>query len=412
MHLFKGDLASLLHPVSVDEFFLDYWGKKPLCIRRNNPGYFEGLYSSADIDDCLRFMAPIDGWQAKVKMVIKSNMVPFEVLFDQDSPGFNYKMIRKSKQAVSMVLPYIQEQNKRIFNMARVIGRDMRGRIKGRVNVNAYYSPRNSYITPHLDAHDELNIQLEGTKYWKVYEPRIPNPCLDMPLDHGFARSGYFKEIQPCMEVLLLPGDFIYVPRGYWHDPVNTDNEPSLGLTIGVHPIAWVDTVLLSARAAAERHPKLRMSLTASLYPESSEEPTLWGNIPDLLGTMSESAPLAELTGILERDTPDEKGLDSANFPIPSPDELAALEADTVLSRSGENEWKFHQIYGLLRLSVSGRVIGLRMELKETLEYMSDNILFTPADLPGTLTQQERISFCRFLLNFGAIQFDTPKDVQ
>ena len=46
-------------------------------------------------------------------------------------------------------------------------------------------------------------------------------------------------------------GEFMYMPRGFWHDPVNTGDDPSLGLTIGVAPLCWLDTLRFSLRAAA-----------------------------------------------------------------------------------------------------------------------------------------------------------------
>jgi ribosomal protein L16 Arg81 hydroxylase len=410
VEFFNGDLASLLHPISVDEFFRDYWGEKPLHIHRENCDYFKGLYSSMDIDDCLRFAAPAEEWNEKVKMAIKFKMVSSEVLFDQNQPGFDYQMIRKSQRAVSLIMNFIQDHNCRVFQMARILEQNLRGRIKGRVNVNAYLSPGKSYINPHLDSHDELNIQVEGTKCWRVYEPRIPNPYFGMPMDNGFDpefKTHYLNGRTPCMEVTLQPGDFMYMPRGYWHDPVNADKEPSLGLTIGVHPICWLDTAIASARAAAEKHQDLRHSLPGGLSPDSRSEQMMQKNIHGIFNTMSETVSLSELIAILERDTPS-AGLGPADLYLPSLEALDDLGPDSLLSRPGGNDiWKFYQSYGLLRFTVGEREIGLRKELKESLEHIRDNAFFTPADLPGELTPQEKTSFCRFLLNFGALEFVT-----
>ena len=414
VEFFNGDLASLLHPISVDEFFRDYWGEKPLHIHRENRDYYKGLYSSGDIDDCLRFAAPVEGWNEKVKMAVKFKMVSSEVLFDRNQPGFDYQMIRKSQRAVSLIMNFIQGQNNRVSRMAKLMERDLRGRIKGRVNVNAYLSPGNSYINPHVDTHDELNIQVEGTKRWRVYEPRIPNPYPGMPMDNGFdpeSQSLFIWGRKPCLEVVLQPGDFIYMPRGFWHDPVNTDSEPSLGLTIGVHPVCWLDTVLSSVRAVAENRQELRQSIPAGLSLDSRTEQMIRENIQGFFAATPEWASLSEMIANLRRDNPDDGGAPEDLY-LPSHEAVEALGPDSVLSRPRDGAWMFHPTYGLLRLNVGGREIGLRKELKGALEHIRDYASFIAKDLPGELTQQEKIQFCRFMLNFGAVQFDHTKGTQ
>lgn len=414
MEFFNGDLASLLQPLSIAEFFSDYWGKQPLYIQRENRNYYQGLYSSANLDDFLRFSAPIEGWNEKVKMAIKFKMVTSAVLFDHDQPGFDYQMIRKSQRAVSLIMNYIQEHDNRVANMARVMERNLQGRIKARVNVNAYLSPGNSYINPHVDSHDELNLQLEGTKRWRVYEPRIVDPFPGMPLDSGSvpeSKSHYLTGRKPMMEIVLQPGDFIYMPRGFWHDPVNIDNEPSLGLTIGIHPLCWLDTVIVSAKAAAENRPELRQSIPAGLSPAPEKEQLLRKSLDDFSAAMPAWASLPEMRANLRRDVPDE-GLSTEELYCPSPAEVTALGPDSLLSRPCGISWAFHQSYGLLRLKVGGRELGLRKELKEALEQIRDSAFFMPKDLAGELSEGEKIRFCSFLLNFGAIELDPAKGAQ
>ena len=411
MVFFKRDLASLLHPVPVDEFFGDYWGKKPLHLQRTDRDYYKGLYSSADIDDFLRFAAPVEGWSEKIKMAIKFKMVSSEALFDRNQPGFDYQMIRKSLRAVSLILNFVQDHNNRVLHLARRLEGDLRGRIKGRVNVNAYLSPGNTYISPHVDAHDELNIQIEGNKRWRVYEPRFPDPAFGMPLDNGLearTKTHYLQGRKPYLDVVLQPGDFMYMPRGFWHDPKNVDQEPSLGLTIGVHPLCCLDMVISAVRAVSEKNRDLRRSIPVGLSLEPRTERIILENIRLFSGT-PESAALAEMITNLRRDFP-EAGIDPNDLRFPSADEVGALKPDSLLIRPRDGVWIFREINGFLKLVAGGREIGLRKELAGALEHIRDcPDAFRPSDLPGDLTLQEKTCFCRFLLNFGAAQFDVPR---
>jgi hypothetical protein len=46
--------ARLIAPITVEQFFSDYWEKKPLVIRRGDPSYFRDLFSRDIMDKALR----------------------------------------------------------------------------------------------------------------------------------------------------------------------------------------------------------------------------------------------------------------------------------------------------------------------------------------------------------------------
>jgi len=47
-------LESLLAPVTLDEFFSDYWEKAPLVISRREPAWYQALLELSDIDSFSR----------------------------------------------------------------------------------------------------------------------------------------------------------------------------------------------------------------------------------------------------------------------------------------------------------------------------------------------------------------------
>ena len=53
-------LAYLLHPISIETFFADYWEKRPLVINRKHPHYYDNafadgeLFSKARVDEQLK----------------------------------------------------------------------------------------------------------------------------------------------------------------------------------------------------------------------------------------------------------------------------------------------------------------------------------------------------------------------
>ncbi|MBF0524966.1 MAG: cupin-like domain-containing protein [Deltaproteobacteria bacterium] len=407
MPAFEANLASLIHPVSVEEFFSGYWGKKPLYVPRSNRGYYQTLFSTHDIHDILRFSAPLEGWNDKVKMAIKYRMVPQEVLFDRDAPGFNYRMIAKSVNAVSLVLNHIQDDSNRIFHLTKRLGQDLQGRISGQVNVNAYLSPGRSYIGCHRDTHDEFNIQVEGSKRWQVYEPDVRVPYFGMPMDSGLdPKTGrpaiYDKE--PIMDIVLNQGEFLYMPRGFWHNPVNSDAESSLGLTIGVHPLCWLDVLILALKAEAAGCENFRETVPVGLALDSPAQAVIPDALLDLYGKMRDRISLPNIVSELPRET-SKAGPRPEEIRFPSVEDLENLCFESKLRRLEAESWVVEQSYGFLKLRVGQREIGLRMELKPIMDYICESAMFTPVELPGDLSAEERIRLCRFLLNFGAIIF-------
>lgn len=89
-----------------------------------------------------------------------------------------------------------------------------------------------SSFRAHWDSRDVFVLQFEGRKKWTLYEPNF-----DLPLNHQQSKDmpEYQCPTKPFMEVILEKGDILYVPRGWWHDPIPL-NEPSLHISIGTYP--------------------------------------------------------------------------------------------------------------------------------------------------------------------------------
>jgi bifunctional lysine-specific demethylase and histidyl-hydroxylase NO66 len=123
----------------------------------------------------------------------------------------------------------------------------------------------NAYVTPggraqgfdfHHDTHDVFVLQISGRKRWIVHEPvlRLPLPSQ--------ARSGTDlvpDGATPLLDVELEAGDALYLPRGYVHAAVTTD-EHSVHLTVGVLSTTWHD-VLADAVALAPDDERFRDAL-------------------------------------------------------------------------------------------------------------------------------------------------------
>ncbi len=106
------------------------------------------------------------------------------------------------------------------------------------VQVNAYLSPSSARgLDVHFDYHDVFVVQLEGTKRWRVWAPtdRSRDPISGK---HAVPRPRADELGEPILDLVLEPGDVLYLPRGHPHVAETTDRS-SAHLTVGLLAITW-----------------------------------------------------------------------------------------------------------------------------------------------------------------------------
>jgi lysine-specific demethylase 8 len=98
-------------------------------------------------------------------------------------------------------------------------------------NVNAWIGTGGTRTPLHFDSYDNLLIQLVGSKYVRLYHPKETHK-LYVSKDEGYGLQGNMSELDceiedynkhalakdvEFTEVLLQPGDCLYIPSRHWH---------------------------------------------------------------------------------------------------------------------------------------------------------------------------------------------------
>jgi lysine-specific demethylase/histidyl-hydroxylase NO66 len=121
--------------------------------------------------------------------------------------------------------------------------------------LNAYFTPRRSQGLPvHHDTHDVFVLQVSGRKRWLVYEP-----AWELPLKHQRYEESMGAPGESVLDVVLEPGDTLYLPRGWLHQALTSD-EDSLHLTVGVNVVPWTEA-LKAAVVRTESDPAFRRAV-------------------------------------------------------------------------------------------------------------------------------------------------------
>jgi hypothetical protein len=79
-------------------------------------------------------------------------------------------------------------------------------------------------LEAHYDPRDLIILEVEGSKRWRVYGPRVLKPVKELGITAP-------PQTPPILDTVLRPGDFLFMAAGYWH---LCDNGPERSLHLGL----------------------------------------------------------------------------------------------------------------------------------------------------------------------------------
>lgn len=121
-----------------------------------------------------------------------------------------------------------------VFPRIRALSEEISLLLDRPTQVNCYASFRSQpAFKTHWDSHDVLAVQTSGSKRWRVWRPTRPFPLAE-DIDAEYELDESVADL--VWEGSLKAGEFILVPRGWWHSVVAEDRD-SCHLTIGLLPI-------------------------------------------------------------------------------------------------------------------------------------------------------------------------------
>ena len=266
-------LARCSH-VDAATFATEHWSRSPLLSRAKQlPTSFEDLLSVDDVDELVadralrtpffRTVSGGGGLLTPTRTVTAGNRRIADVV-DGDGLATQYA------DGATLVLQSLHRMHPPVARFCR----ELAAELGHATQCNAYVTPGGQHqgFDFHHDTHDVFVMQVSGRKRWIVHEP-----VLHLPLASQ-AEAGaplVAEAADPLLDIELETGDALYLPRGYVHAAVTTD-EHSVHLTVGVLSTTWYD-VLSDAVSLAANELAFRDALP--VQPASG----LGAALPDLL---------------------------------------------------------------------------------------------------------------------------------
>ena len=198
--------------------------KKYIHLKNEN----ENLKEVMNINNLNKLISMHNCWDQKnFSLVLNKNTIPFSsFLTSGESLGFAKtapdpikveNFIRKGASLVLNDLIYFSKDVEKLASDLQLI-------TNGRCQANLYFSMQSHQaFAPHFDTHDVFALHCEGEKLWNIYEniekDPINHPIYKQELNDKTQKPGKIID-----QVLLKPGDLLYLPRGQFHDALASKN--------------------------------------------------------------------------------------------------------------------------------------------------------------------------------------------
>ena len=227
--------AEIIHPISIEDFFENYYEKKPLHIQRNQSNYYHDFIHPSELDIHLQLNQT---YSPNVKVVRNGEIVnPVYYSFEQKSVGpfiANPRLLLKEYQNGS-TLKY-DKLHQTYPPIAKKVSQ-LENELDVAIRTSVYLTPKNAKgYGLHTDRHDIFALQISGCKIWNLkFSEEI------LPSTYGTKINIAWDENE-IQRIELKAGDLFYCPRGLSHE-VFTENETSIHFTLGLQPVYGYDVV-------------------------------------------------------------------------------------------------------------------------------------------------------------------------
>ncbi|MER7820899.1 cupin domain-containing protein [Streptomyces sp. NPDC096153] len=224
-----------------EDFFRNHFGKGP-HFRRGAIAKPEELLSVGDLEEIMRkCIVPAE----RIAIALNSQAVRCEAYSSPVSVGDGRSVHRVIPEKVSACFrggATVMWRHMHLFSSnLRRIREIMAETLAARCDTYAFHTPPGFYGLPiHDDPDDVFALQLEGRKRWRIWQPQ-GSPRLTGKM--GYSSNEVEVLGEPVMDVILEPGDFLYIPRHAAHETQACDVE-SLHATVAVRLEMWSQILL------------------------------------------------------------------------------------------------------------------------------------------------------------------------
>ncbi len=392
------DLASLLHPVSLEEFFSTYWETNWFRVQRGDEGFYRELLTKQNLEDII---STSDARYPAIMLAKGGVFHPAQAYCDDVKMGqvtfFGVPNLKKLSaeygRGATIALTSLDRHWRPLSDLCLKLEEQLDHGIKTNIYLTAGYT---AGFPVHYDTHDILVLQIAGRKLWRIHEPVIKLPDAGQPCD-----PKNFSPGPRLAEVELRAGDLLYLPRGYAH-AATTSQSHSAHVTVGIHVYTWA-SILKGLDPSCVRAEEFRKSLPAGFASRAELRPAIREQLrrmaPERLSDSDLDRALNRFLGMVDQSRRRMPGRFRAD--------VAVIAANSLLEAPSEARYHFSRPAGgpnaapLLTLEFDGNRYGFPLQLEPVLDAMCRRRSFRLSDLPGGHSSEALVGLAGYLQSIG-----------
>jgi ribosomal protein L16 Arg81 hydroxylase len=381
-------LETLLDPLPRETFLRTYWERRHVHVVRNRPDAFRDLLTLADVDGLVSWSRPhpqdrgiVHGTQSLLSSVRgETPSEPTGLYAAYNSGGtINVNMIQRRWPAIGAWCRALEEE------------------LSHHVSANLYLTPPESQgFEAHFDDHNVFVLQIEGRKKWRLYDggPRLP-----------LIGATYQKLTVPgdlLDEVVLQPGDVLYLPRGVVHE-ARTEQTLSLHVTVGVFMRCIVDLAKAMLDVLALDSLEMRQALPVGTLTSEEDSADVRASLIQLFERAADQPRVEQAIArlraswIASMDAPGDGHFESLR-------DLINIAQDTVLERRAGMPCSTGLDGDTASIQFPGNQVSGPASILPALEFIARSSAFRVRDLPGSFSDNSRLVLARRLVREGLLR--------
>ncbi|MFN7696606.1 MAG: cupin domain-containing protein [Deltaproteobacteria bacterium] len=382
--------SKLIAPMTKDQFFSEYWEKKPLIVRREERAYYNDLLSVKKLEHAITsqalprdmcFIANASRQVDASEYTYPDGIVDPSRLFQQFADGGTIVF-----NQLHTVLPDLAE-----------LCRSLEREISCRFQTNIYLSPNKAQGFPaHYDSHDVFVLQFHGVKHWVIYNTPIELPFKGQPFRRDETPKG-----EVTMEFDLRPGDMLYLPRGMMHDAQTREGETA-HITLGALTTSWTELLLEVVAKVALTDVDFRRALPPGFAQTTHDRTEARAYMRSLLARLVERGDLDQaMDHFADELVSTRRALLDGQL-----EQLLSLEDVTPEHTAGARPnlvYRYAQREGQVVVSCYGAEMRLPEHAAEPLLYALETPEFKIKDLPGDLDDAGKVVLVKRLVREGMV---------
>ncbi|MGW3858348.1 cupin domain-containing protein [Micromonospora arida] len=389
--------------VSVEpaKFAAAHWGHTPLLSRAAelpDPAGFTDLLSPADADELLSRR----GLRTPFLRVAKDGQLVAASRWTGGGGAgaeigdqvLDERVLEQYASGATLVLQGLH----RIWPPLVDFARDLGLALNQPLQINAYLTPAGSQgFATHYDTHDVFVLQVDGRKHWRIHPPVLPDPLEKQPWGGRADEVGATAQGPAALDVVLAPGDALYLPRGWLHS-AQAQDASSLHLTVGIRALtryALVEELL--ALSAEDQRLRASLPFGTDVADPDAIEPELTETVEALRDWLLRADPRAVAARLRQRAWPAARP--APIRPLAQADALATLDADSRVALRPGLRWQLvpHNS-DTVALRLFDRTITLPASCEPAARALLTGTVTRVGDLPGLPDDADRVTLTRRLL--------------